>query len=255
MREALRDEPRDDTGDEMAMIPRSGMTSARTHHTSDLRSDGDVFEDRDDAARRLARMLTGMPIVDPIVLGLPRGGVPIAARVAVELHAPMDVLVVRKLGLPAQPEIAFGALGERGVEVLDEGLLRRLAVPADAVLAVERRERAMLDTQVRLLRRDRPPLDLRGHAALIVDDGIATGATASAACRVARALGAQRIIVAAPVASPAATTRIRGADELICLIQPRGFRSVGEYYRHFESTTDEEVAELLALSRRPGDGL
>lgn len=218
---------------------------------SDLWRDGWAFEDRDDAARRLARLIAELPLENPIVLGLPRGGVPIAARVALEIGAPLDVLVVRKLGVPSSPEVAMGAIGEGDVRLLDERLVGALHVPAEQVAAVERRERAVLAARVKRLRHGRPALDLNGCTALIVDDGIATGATASAACRVARALGAARVVVAVPVGGKDAVDRVEGADEVVCLLQPRNFRAVGEYYRHFEPTSDEEVAQLLALRRSP----
>jgi putative phosphoribosyl transferase len=218
--------------------------------TSDLWRDGWAFEDRDDAARRLARMLADVPMDDAIALGLPRGGVPIAARVALELHLPLDVLIVRKLGVPAHPEVAMGAIGEGGVRILDERLVRALGVEAGEIEAVERRERAVLRARVTRLRSGRAPLDLQGRTALILDDGIATGATATAACGVARALGSAHILVAAPVGAPDALARVEGADDVVCLLQPRNFQSVGAYYRNFESTSDDEVAALLAVARR-----
>jgi putative phosphoribosyl transferase len=221
-----------------------------TTPTSDIWRDGWVFEDRDDAARRLARMLADVPMDDGVVLGLPRGGVPIAARISLELHLPLDVLIVRKLGVPLHPEIAMGAIGEDGVRVIDENLVRALHVRPEEVEAVERRERAVLRTRVGRLRSGRAPLDLHGRTALIVDDGIATGATATAACQVARAKGAARVIVATPVGSPEVMERVEGADEVVCLLQPRNFRSVGEYYRNFEPTSDDEVAAILAVARR-----
>jgi putative phosphoribosyl transferase len=160
------------------------------------------------------------------------------------------VLVVRKLGVPTHPEVAMGAIGEDGVRVIDAELVRALHVRPEEVAAVERRERAVLLSRVERLRAGRAPLDLGGRTALIVDDGIATGATATAACRIARAKGAARVIVAAPVGSPDAVRRVHGADDVVCLMQPANFRAVGEHYRHFEATSDDEVAAILAVARR-----
>ncbi len=210
----------------------------------------DRFRDRADAGRRLAQQLAPRQSPDVVVLGLPRGGVPVAAEVAKTLGAPLDVILVRKLGVPFQPEVAMGAIGEGGVRVLDDDLVARAGITPAEVDAVERRERATLDTRVAQFRSGGEPLDLTGRTAIIVDDGIATGATAIAACQVARLLGAARVIVAAPVGGPDAVHRVDGADEVICLIQPRDFRSVGAYYQDFGQTTEDEVAAALASARR-----
>ncbi|MGV8897432.1 MAG: phosphoribosyltransferase [Rhodoglobus sp.] len=205
------------------------------------------FRDRSDAGRRLAARLADLG-GDVIVIGLPRGGVPVAAEVARALHASLDVIVVRKLGVPFQPEVAMGAIGEGGVKVLDDDLIRRAGVTAAQLASVERSERASLEVRVALFRPE--PLDLAGRTAIIVDDGIATGATASAACLVARALGAARVVMAAPVGGPDAVRHVSGADEVICLIQPRGFHAVGAHYLRFGQTAEDEVIELLSNSRR-----
>lgn len=207
------------------------------------------FRDRTDAGRRLAEHLAAWRGPDVVVLGLPRGGVPVAAEVASALGAPLDVIVVRKLGIPYQPEVAMGAIGEGGVRVLDEALVARAGVTATEVDAVERRERATLEARVERFRSGRERLDLIGRTAIIVDDGIATGATATAAARVARQLGAARVVVAAPVGGPDAADRVHDADEVICLLQPPGFHAVGSYYRDFGQTSDDEVAALLAGAR------
>ncbi|GHF04423.1 phosphoribosyltransferase [Pseudolysinimonas yzui] len=208
------------------------------------------FLDRADAGRRLAARLTSLRGPDVVVLGLPRGGVPVAAEVAAALEAPLDLIVVRKLGIPFQPEVAMGAIGEGGVRVLDEALVARAGVSAADVDAVERQERATLDSRVARFRTGAERLDLTGRTAIIVDDGIATGATATAACGVARQLGAARVIVAAPVGGPDAVPRVGGADDVVCLIQPPGFYAVGAHYRDFGQTSEEEVATLLAAARR-----
>lgn len=210
---------------------------------------GEVFRDRVDAGRQLAARLGQMAWGNVIVLGLPRGGVPVAAEVAAALGAPLDVIVVRKLGVPFHPEVAMGAIGEHGVRVLDVDLIERVGITPEQVAAVERRERATLEDRIVRFRSGLPPLELTGRAAIIIDDGIATGATASAACRVARSLGAARVVVAAPVGAPDAVVRVEGADEVICLIQPPDFQAVGAHYLHFGQTTEAEVAQLLRKAR------
>lgn len=209
----------------------------------------DRFRDRADAGRRLGEHLLPWRSPDVVVLGLPRGGVPVAAEVATALGAPLDVIVVRKLGIPYQPEVAMGAIGEGGVRVLDEVLVARAGVSSGDVDAVERRERATLESRVDRFRGGREQLNLTGRTAIIVDDGIATGATASAAAHVARHLGAARVVVAAPVGGPDAVQRVEGADEVVCLLQPPGFQAVGSYYRDFGQTSEDEVAALLAAAR------
>ena len=208
------------------------------------------FADRRDAGRRLAALLEhrrGAPVV---VLGLPRGGVPVAAEVAKALDAPLDVIVVRKLGVPYQPEVAMGAIGEDGSRYLDQDLIDRLGISPAQIEAVEQSERATLASRVALFRAGSDRVDLTGRTALIVDDGIATGATSSVACRIARNLGAARVVLAAPVGGPDAVHRVHGADAVLCLLQPPGFQAVGAYYRDFGQTSDAEVVALLADARR-----
>ena len=208
-----------------------------------------MFSDRKDAGQRLGRYLVDEGIRASVVLGLPRGGVPVAAEVASCLGLPLDVIVVRKLGLPYHPEVARGAIGADGGRIVDADLIRRLGVTTAQLEAVERRERQTLEARVASLRGSRPRLDLSGKTALIVDDGIATGATASAACAVARRFGAARVIVAAPVGGRDAMHQVEGADRVICLRPPADFRAVGEYYRNFDPTTDAEVAAHLDAAR------
>lgn len=182
-----------------------------------------------------------------MVLGLPRGGVPVAFRVAQELDAPLDVIVVRKLGVPNHPELGFGAIGEGGVRVISEDILRRSRTSAADLAAVESAEAAELRRRAGVFRGDRPRIPLDGRCVIIVDDGIATGATALAACEVARAQGAARVVLAVPVAPPDTAERLRGqVDELVCLDTPARFSAVGEWYRDFGQTPDEEVVSLLA---------
>lgn len=213
------------------------------------RADRD-FEDRVDAGRRLGRRLAYLRGEGAVVLGLPRGGVPVAFEVAQELHAPLDVIVVRKLGLPFQPELAMGAIGEGGYEVLDRPLIARAGVTDRELQLVEARERSELESRVRRLRRGRDPLDLRGRVAVIVDDGIATGATARVACEAARHKGARRVLLAAPVGPPDVREGIAGADDVVVLETPEPFLAVGYHYRDFSPTSDDEVVALLAEASR-----
>ncbi|MYT25397.1 phosphoribosyltransferase, partial [Streptomyces sp. SID7760] len=212
-----------------------------------------LFTDRDDAGRRLGTELARYAVGHPVVLGLPRGGVPVAFHVAHALGAPLDVIVVRKLGVPYQPELAFGAIGEGGVRVISEDIVRRGRLTPRDVAAVEEAEQAELTRRAARYRAGRPQEDLRGRTVIVVDDGIATGATAAAACQVVRAQGAARIVMAVPVAPPDALARVGAvSDEVVCLGSPPGFSSVGQWYRDFSQTPDEEVVALLAQSpRRP----
>lgn len=206
-----------------------------------------MYADRSQAGRELAERLQFLAVHDPVVLGLPRGGVPVAYEVATALRAPLDVIVVRKLGVPFQPELAMGAIGENGVRVLDDGVVRIAGLTESDVREVEGRERAELERRVRRFRGDRAPVSLAGRTVIIVDDGIATGSTARAACRVARALGASRIVVAAPVGPPEpASLLLPDADDVVCLQEPEPYFAVGQAYRDFTQTTDDEVAHLLA---------
>lgn len=213
-----------------------------------------VFADRVEAGRRLAVNLDHLRGQRPVVLGLPRGGVPVAFEVAEALDAPLDVIVVRKLGCPFQPELAMGAIGEGGFLVLDRGLVRRTRVTPHELDEVERRERKVLDSRVARFRRGRDRIDLTGRVAVIVDDGIATGSTARVACEVARHLGAARVVLAVPVA-PVETARGRlGADEVVCVSTPEPFLAVGHHYRDFSPTGDDEVVALLDAAERRSRG-
>ena len=212
------------------------------------------FRDRVEAGRKLGLALAGLRGKDVVVLGLPRGGVPVAAEVANALDAPLDVIVVRKLGVPFQPEVAMGAIGEGGARVLDRRVVSLARVTDDDLRTVEARERALLESRLERYRRGRDPKDLRGRTAVIVDDGIATGSTARVACKVARQLGAARVVLAVPVAPERAMDSLPEADQVLSLISPRDFEAVGYYYRDFSPTTDEEVVHLLdAAARRRRD--
>ncbi|TDW28803.1 phosphoribosyltransferase family protein [Cryobacterium psychrophilum] len=213
-----------------------------------------VFADRIDAGRQLAEQLEFLRGQDVVVLGLPRGGVPVAAEVAAALGAPLDVILVRKLGVPIQPELAMGAIGEGGVRVLNDEVLSMARVTEEEFRAVEERERAQLDARMALFRKGHERIDLTGRIAVIVDDGIATGSTARVACEVARRLGAAKVILGVTVA-PAETIRnLPGADEVVCVHLPRQLIAVGNHYVDFSPTSDEEVIRLLAAAGRPSAG-
>ncbi|OJY51984.1 phosphoribosyltransferase family protein [Pseudonocardia sp. 73-21] len=204
------------------------------------------FVDRVEAGRRLAGRLTHLRDEDVVVLGLPRGGVPVAFEVARVLGAPLDVIVVRKLGVPSLPELAMGAVGEDGVLVVDSETVRRAHVGEAELAELERRERVEVQRRAQLFRAGRPRIPLAGRTAVLVDDGIATGATARAACRVARAHGAARVVLVAPVCARETAIRLRDeVDELDCLEVPDLFDAVGRFYVDFTPTSEEEVVELL----------
>lgn len=204
------------------------------------------FTDRVDAGRKLAERLGSMPTDDLVVLGLPRGGVPVAFEVAQRLGAPLDVIMVRKLGVPGQPELAGGAIGEGGVRVMNEELLQAGDLTTAALADTEQRETRELERQARRFRRDRPGLDVSGKTAVVVDDGVATGATARAACQVVRAHGAARVVLAVPVAAPEVVESLRAeVDEVVCLETPERLIAIGQWYRDFSQTSDDEVIALL----------
>jgi putative phosphoribosyl transferase len=209
------------------------------------------FLDRTDAGRALAALLTRYQAdANAIVLALPRGGVPVGYEVAAALGLPLDVLVVRKLGMPSQPELAMGAVASGGAIVLNEDVLRYLPRGSDAVEQVKARELQEMARREKSYRGDLPALQMRGRTGIIVDDGLATGATMEAAVRALRSLDAERIVVAVPVTSIEARERIAAvADEVVCLQAPPFFSAVGQWYDRFDQTEDDEVRELLARSR------
>jgi putative phosphoribosyl transferase len=215
-----------------------------------------LFRDRADAGRRLAEMLShyaGMP--DVVVLALPRGGVPVAAEVARALDAPLDIFLVRKLGLPGQEELAMGAIASGGSQVLNTSLIRRLHVPRETINAVAMRELRELDRRERAYRGLHAPPPVRGKTVILVDDGLATGATMHAAAAALRAQGPARIVVAVPVGAPSTCEDLRQiADELVCAETPESFAAVGQWYDDFSQTTDEEVRQLLEASRTENPG-
>jgi putative phosphoribosyl transferase len=207
-----------------------------------------LFDDRVDAGRRLAERLDEYRD-DPLalVLALPRGGVPVAWEVAAHLGAPLDVLIVRKLGLPGNEELAIGAIASGGVTVLNEDVVDALAVPPGVVEAVAGRERDELERRERLYRGERPPPEVAGRTAIVVDDGLATGATMRAAVLALRRLDPARVVVAVPVASRQAVEELGAiADACVAVATPSPFFGVGLWYRDFSQTTDDEVRDLLA---------
>lgn len=210
------------------------------------------FRDRADAGRQLAQRLqhyANRP--DVLVLGLPRGGVPVAYEVARALNAPLDVFVVRKLGVPDQPELAMGAVASGGVRVLNEDVVTALKMPRQVIEAVAAEEQRELERRERLYRGDRPPLDVRGRTVILVDDGLATGSTMRAAVAALRRLQPARIVVAVPVASPSVCESFRDiVDEIVCLLTPEPFYAVGLWYQDFSQTTDEQVRDLLQRAQR-----
>ena len=213
------------------------------------------FADRSHAGRLLVELLSHLRGEAPVVLGLPRGGVPVAAEVAASLHAPLDVILVRKLGVPFQPELAMGAVGEDGVRVINEAVVRAARIPEQELDSVEARERVELERRARRYRGERARQDLAGRTAVIVDDGLATGSTAWAACEVARVHGAHRVVVAVPVAPPRWEKRFEGvADELVCVSVPEYFFAIGEHYDDFSQTNDDEVVACLGAAKRRGCG-
>lgn len=205
-----------------------------------------VFRDREEAGRLLADPLRGYAGAGTIVVGLPRGGVPVASEVARALGLPLDVFVVRKLGVPFQPELAMGAIASGDVLVRNESVLRMLPDPDQSLELVRRREAAVLAERERRYRGARPALDPAGKTVIVVDDGIATGSTMKAAIRALRAAGAGQVVVAVPVAPPDTCRELESlADEVVCLQAPQMFSAVGQWYEDFSQTSDEEVQRLL----------
>ncbi len=206
-----------------------------------------VFEDRADAGRQLARQLMHFADrPDVMVLGLPRGGVSVAFEVATALHAPLDVLLSRKLGVPGQPELAFGAVAAGGGRYLDEDLVRITGISNIEVERITIEVRHELDRRAALYRDNRPTLQVAGRTVILVDDGMATGASTYAAVQALRPMQPARLIVAVPVASPAAWAWLRKfVDEIVCLYLPDTFLAVGEFYEDFAQVEDAEVVEML----------
>jgi predicted phosphoribosyltransferase len=206
------------------------------------------FRDRREAGRRLAAQLAAYAHrPDVIVLALPRGGVPVGYEVARALDAPLDVFLVRKLGVPGHEELAMGAVATGGMRVLNEQVVQGLRIPDYVIAAVAAKEEHELRRRERLYRGDRPPPDVRGRTVILVDDGLATGATMLAAAEALRRQQPARIVVAVPTGSPDTCDALRDhVDEVVCAVTPEPFHSVGLWYQDFSQTTDNEVRALLA---------
>ncbi len=211
-----------------------------------------TFRDREDAGRQLAEPLSVYADRDDvIVLGLPRGGVPVAYEVATRLRVPLDVFVVRKLGLPGYEELALGAIASGGVRVLNQDVVRILPDPDRIVEAVTANELVEMDRRERTYRNDRPPLDVRGRTVILIDDGLATGATMHAAVQALREHEPAKIVVAIPVCAPETCREMQKfADEIVWLFAPEWFHGVGQFYDDFSQTSDDEVRRLLVAAAR-----
>jgi putative phosphoribosyl transferase len=211
------------------------------------------FRDRTDAGRRLARQLVAYAgHADVLVLGLPRGGVPVAYEVARELDAPLDVFLVRKLGVPGQEELAMGAIASGGIRVLNDRVLAVVEVTEESIARVAAEEQRELERRERAYRGDRPVLDVGGATVILVDDGLATGSTMRAAALALRQQQPQRLVVAVPVAAAEVCAELRTeVDDIVCTMSPAPFHGVGMWYDDFSQTTDDDVRRLLAAAKRP----
>ena len=210
-----------------------------------------VFEDRHDAGKALVPEIQRCDLKNPIILGLPRGGVPLAYEVAIALNAPLDTIVVRKLGAPFQPELAIGAIASGDVHVLNEAIVRSLAIDEASIAEIVARESAELKRREQQYRGDRPYPDLAQYDVVLVDDGLATGATMRAAVQAVQSMSPSTLTVAVPTGSISAVRKVAAlVDRVICLESPAEFSAVGQFYRDFAQTTDEEVRELLEQAQK-----
>lgn len=208
------------------------------------------FRDREDAGRRLAERLTWYRDESPIILALPRGGVPVGYEIARALHAPLDIFIARKLGAPGRPEFGIGAVAQGGVRVLNERAVQALGISEEYIERATQRETKEIERRLRLLRGDRPEPEIRGRTAILVDDGLATGVTARAAIEALRRRSPRSLVLAVPVCAPQTVEALRQeVDELICLKCPSDFMAVGLWYRDFDQVEDEEVIALLESAR------
>ncbi|HYY68584.1 MAG TPA: phosphoribosyltransferase [Terriglobales bacterium] len=214
-----------------------------------------IFQDRSEAGRVLAGALAeyaGDPSV--LVLALPRGGVPVGYEVARELHAPLDVFVVRKLGAPSQEELALGALASGGARVLNREVVNALGITPEEIVRVTQREQQELERREQQYRGGRPPLEVSGRTVIPVDDGLATGSSMRAAIAALRQRGPAKVVVAVPVAPPSTCRELQSeADQVVCAVTPMPFYAVGQWYRDFTQTSDEEVRRLLDLANQAAE--
>jgi putative phosphoribosyl transferase len=209
-----------------------------------------LYRDRSEAGRQLAELLSGRRLDDPLVLALPRGGVVVGYEIARRLRAPLDVLVVRKLGAPMNPEFGFGAVAPGGLRLLDERTVRALGLTGEQIEAILQAETAELERRSRVYRGDRPQPQLNGKTVILVDDGLATGGTARAAIRAVRQGGPGRLILAVPVAPTATADELRReVDDFVCPAVKADFRAIGEWYHRFDQNTDRQVVALLERNR------
>lgn len=210
-----------------------------------------IFEDRHDAGKALVPEIQRCDLKNPIILGLPRGGVPLAFEVAIALNAPLDTIVVRKLGAPFQPELAIGAIASGDVYVLNEAVVRSLAIDEASIAQIVARESAELKRREQQYRGDRPYPDLSQYDVVLVDDGLATGATMRAAVQAVQSMSPSTTTVAVPTGSISAVQKVTAlVDRVICLESPAEFSAVGQFYLDFSQTTDEEVRELLERAQK-----
>ena len=217
-----------------------------------------MFKDRSDAGRQLASRLARYTALEPVVVGLPRGGLPVAAEVADRLGAPLDIIVVRKIGLPRQPELGIGAVAEGGIRVLNDVLVEEVGIEPIELEAATARERVELARRVHRYRGERSAVPVDGRVVIVIDDGLATGYTARAAIEAIRQGGARRVILAVPVAPEDSVAAMRGvADEVVVVDTPPRFFAIGDFYEDFAQTSDEEVVSLLerAAARSEGSGV
>jgi putative phosphoribosyl transferase len=215
------------------------------------------YADRSDAGRRLAARLAHLKARQPVVLALPRGGVAIGFEVARALDAPLDIVLVRKIGVPWQPELALGAVADGAAPdaFIDRDLADRLEIPGDYIKSEIERELAEIERRRNAYCAGRPPIEVAGRSVIILDDGIATGATMRVALRAVRRQGPAYLVLAVPVAPPETPVAFRGeADEIVCLEMPSAFGAIGFFYRDFHQMSDAEVTDLLARAPRPAAG-
>ena len=206
-----------------------------------------IFSDRRSAGKELAKALESVASAgEAVVLGLPRGGVPVAYEVALSLGIPLDILVIRKLGAPGHPELAIGAVGSGGVRVLNERIINSLGVQQETLEKIAQEERRRVEEKESFLRENRDAVSLKGKSVILIDDGLATGASMRAAVATVRAKEPRQVIVAVPVAPPDTVEQLRQeVDRVVCLNAPAGFTAVGQWYHHFDQTSDREVQKLL----------